>query len=235
MLRRGAIVVGLLAWAGCSSVVPALRDRTNALLADYRSRTPAPVAAPETPGQRAWDVGQYVVFSVKREGQVGLVRYAIEERTKEGVWLGVQELSFTTQTSWRVLLQRDPKQAGELVTLARRAIVSPQGEPTRIYDFEVDGNEVVARMREAMEPLWAGFLATPALEGERTTVTTAAGRFDGASPTQVRLLVLGEVSDFIGRRSDAVPINGLIEGHTADDTASIELVEFGDDAASSLF
>lgn len=235
MLRRVAIVVGWWALAGCSSVNPALRDRTNALLADYRGRTPAAIAAPESPGPRAWEVGQYVVFSVKRDGDVGLVRYAVEERTKEGVWLGIQELSFTTQKSWRVLLQRDPTQAGELVTLARRAIVSPQGEPTRIYDFEVDGNEVVAHMREAMEPLWAGFLATPTLDGERTTVTTAAGRFDVTAPTQVRLLVLGEVSDFIGRRSDAVPINGLVVGQTADKTASIDLVEFGDDAASSLF
>lgn len=235
MVRSLVLALGLAALAACSSVNPALRDRTNALLADYRSRTAPPVATPDSPGPRAWEVGQYVVYAVKREGRVGLLRYAIEERTQEGVWLGIQELSFDTQRSWRVLLQRDPEQAGELVTLARRAIVSPQGEPTRIYDFEADKSPVVANMREAMAPLWSGFLATPALEGARRTVTTAAGRFDDTAPTRVRLDVLGVVSDFIARRHDAVPINGLVEGHTADQTASFELVELGDDSASPLF
>jgi hypothetical protein len=230
-----AIVVGAVAWAGCSSAVPALRDRTNALLADYLGRTPAAVAAPTSPGPRPWEVGQYVVFAVRRDGDVGLLRYAIEERTREGVWLEIQELSFSTQTSWRVLLEREPVQAGELVTLVRRAVVSPQGEPARVYDFEMESDAVLAHIREMLKPRWAGFLPTPALAGERTSATTAAGRFEDTAPTRVRLLVLGEVNDFAGRRSDAVPLSGLVVAQTTDRRATIELVEFGDDGAASLF
>jgi hypothetical protein len=180
-------------------------------------------------------VGQYVVYAVNRDGRPGLVRYAIEARTAEGVWLGIQELSYDTQTLRRVLLEREPKQAGELVTLARRAIVQAEGTAARVYDFEVDSSPVVAKMREAMSPLWAAFLQAPSLPGEATTVSTAAGRFEGAAPTAVRLEVLGVVSDFTGRRHDAVPISGLVRAATPDETASIELVEFGDDAASPLF
>lgn len=235
-MRRGALILLVaISLTGCASGHPALRDRTNALLTDYQARVPGLVTTPEGAAPRAWEVGQYVVYAVHRDGRPGLVRYAIEERTAEGVWLGIQELSYDTQTLWRVLLKRDPKQAGELVTLARRAIVQAEGNATRIYDFEVDSSPVVAKMREAMSALWTAFFPAPTLPGEPAAASTAAGRFEGTAPTSVRLDVLGVVSDFTGRRHDAVPISGLVQAETADKKASIELVEFGDDSASPLF
>jgi hypothetical protein len=66
-------------------------------------------------------------------------------------------------------------------------------------------------------------------------VSVGAGRFEGAADTRATLDVLGVVSEFTGHRHDAVPISGLVDGKTADGKARIELVEFGDDAASPLF
>jgi len=232
-MRRVLLAAGLLL-TGCSSVQPALRDRTNALLSDYRSRAPARIPQPEAHGPRPWEPGQYVVYAVVRDGAPGLIRYAVEERGPEGVWLGIEELSYTKKSLWRVLLARQPASPAEAVTLARKAIVQADDQGTRIYDFEGDSSAVVAKMREAMAPLWAGFLPAPA-GNTRSTVNAAAGRFEGATETQVTLHVLGVVSDFSGHRHDAVPLTGLVDGKTADQRASIELVEFGEDAASPLF
>jgi hypothetical protein len=234
-MRRAHTLAALgLVLAGCSSVQPALRDRTNALLNDYHSRAPGPVAQPDTDGPRAWVPGQYAVYAFDRDGSPGLLRYAIEEQTAEGLWLGIEELSYSQKTLWRVLLQRVPANREEVVSLTRRAVVQADGQGTRIYDFEADSSPVVAKMREAMAPLWAGFLATPA-GTTRTTISVTAGRFENAAETRATLHVLGVVSELIGHRHDAVPISGLLKGKTADGKATIELVEFGDDAASPLF
>ncbi|GMU59412.1 MAG: hypothetical protein AMXMBFR34_11750 [Myxococcaceae bacterium] len=234
MTRRLFLSALALLATGCSSVQPALRDRTNALLGDYRSRAPGLVPAPATAGPRAWEPGQYVVYAVTREGKPGLLRYAVEERTAEGVWLGIQELSYETKSLWRVLLKRDLTSAEDAVSQARRAIVQPDGQATRIYDFEADSSPVVAKMRESMAPLWAGFLPAQS-SGSPSAVNVTAGRFEGATEAKAALHVLGVVSEFRGHRHDAVPLTGLLDGKTSDGKATIELLEYGDDAASPLF
>jgi hypothetical protein len=215
-------------------VQPALRDRTNALLDDYRSRAPVLFPAPEAFGPRPWESGQYAVYAVSRNGRPGLLRFSVEERSGEGVWLEIQELSYETKSLWRVLLKRELTTAAEAIPLARRVIVQHDGEAARVYDFESDPSPVVTRMREAMAPLWAGLVAT-APAGPASTVSVTAGRFEGAVPTVTTLRVLGVVSEFEGHRHDAVPLNGLTRGTTADGLATIELLEFGEDAASPLF
>ncbi|MEW5742754.1 MAG: hypothetical protein AB1938_27810 [Myxococcota bacterium] len=231
-MTRRLLALSALWLAACSSVQPALRDRTNALLNDYRSRAPALVPAAVDPPP--WEPGQFVVYAVSRNGKPGLLRYSIDERTPEGVWVGIEELSYETKSLWRVLLKADLTQPAEAITLVRRAIVQPDGGATRIYDFEGDPSPVVARMRESMSQLWAGFLPAPASD-EAGAVSVTAGRFEGARGTSVRLHVLGVVSEFKGHRHAAVPITGLLDGKTADGKATIELLEYGFDAAAPLF
>lgn len=232
-MRPFFLAAVLLCAAGCSSVVPALRDRTNALLRDYRSRAPPDVAASAvTP--RAWKPGQYVVFSVTRDGEGGLLRYAVDEQTKDGVWISAQELTFRTKSRWRVLLREPLAAPGDAAALARRATVQADGQGTRVYDFEVDRSPVVAQMRDAMAPVWAG-LAPPPGGGAASSVQVPAGRFEGARAVTLTLLLAGQVTEVRGQVHDAVPLNALVQARSADGAVTVELVEFGDDDAGTLF
>ncbi len=233
--RRVALLIALSSGLGCSAVDPALRDRTTALLEDYRRRTPPPIAAPQPPTARSWAEGQHVVYSVRRSGRVGLVRVVVDEHGAAGTGLTVEELTFERQARWQVRFSRAPQTPDEARTLARRATLTVNGGATRTLDLEADAGPGVLRQRAPLASLWAFALASTGWSATARDVSTPAGQFAAAVATRAPLPLAEEAIEVDAWRHPAVPLGGLVAGGTPDGAATFELVEFGDDGGAPLF
>lgn len=211
---RSRLVIVLVLVQGCTAIRAELRERTDALLMDYRGRSSSEVFVAVDAGE--WEPGEYAVYVSEREGEPALVRFAVDSVTKGSARLRVQYLGYRGRGTYWLHYRLESARVLERIT------VQPDSGP----EYQVD-----AAAMESEVPVW---LAIPLQRaGGKKTVQTPAGKFEDCFAVTGRTPLEG--APMSGLAHGAVPVLGVVEASSADGMISLRLVELGNDGGGSLF
>lgn len=207
--RSALLLAVALAGSGCRTVAAGLDERADALLADYRARTPPTIEAPPPGPPPPWRPGQYTVHARTRGKRPLLERVAVARaRDDAAVTLRLDRLGEGEQLTARLTLRRPPRPGEALGALVLEAWVK-RGEAPEIHTADWAPPDVLA--------LASAATTRPSGGAGGATLTVPAGRFlecsAGAHP--------------------AVPLSGVVQQRLGDELR--ELLEFGDDGGGALF
>jgi len=231
LARLSALVLASLL-SSCAAINPVLKDRTDVLIQDFKSRTPKPVKAAKGPIPMPWEEGQYVVLLSTVDGEPTLTRYAVGNASSDGVWLTIEKLGYRTRERTKVLFKKQPTTVTETRTLVRRMKSRTDENPEQSWDFESDADATVALWKDSLVAPLQILAVVPASGSE--AVTVPAGKFKGCVDATIQASMAGSELNFNGKASAAVPINGLVRAFSKRRSATVELVEFGFDGKGSI-
>jgi hypothetical protein len=206
-MKRGVVV--LVALAACRTVSSGADERTDALLADYRSRLVRPVPASEISWAPDWRSGEYTVHALTKDRLTVLERVSVwRQPAQPRVRVSVDRLGARERLRVRLTLSRVPTEGERLDGLVLEAWVRREDRPEMHHLGEVP-KEVVALVSAAIE--------RPRSDSSPRTLTVPAGEFEGC----------------VGGVHGAVPLSGVVR-QTREGVLR-ELLEFGDDDSGWLY
>ncbi|MDP1919158.1 MAG: hypothetical protein Q8L14_23110 [Myxococcales bacterium] len=205
---RTSTLLALMWLSGCRTVAAGVVERADALLADYRNRTPPTWEAPADSAPPPWAPGQFTVYSRASEGRVVLERVALRRGRGDDVRVAVDRLGGGEQLRVHLTLARQPAGREELAALVLEAWVT-RGEGPEIHTLGAAPADVLS--------LAADLLISPPQDSASETIVVPAGRFEGC----------------VGGAHALVPISGVVRQRPGGDLR--ELLEFGDDNGGALF
>jgi hypothetical protein len=198
-----------LALAACRTVSSGADERTDALLADYRSRSVRSVPAAEVSWAPDWRSGEYTVHALTKDRLTVLERVSVWRQAEQPkVRVSVDRLGAKERLRVRLTLARLPAEGERLEGLVIEAWVRRDDRPEVHHLGEVP-REVVGLVSAAIE--------RPRSDADPRTVRVPAGEFEGC----------------VGGVHGAVPLSGVVQ-QTRDGVLR-ELMEFGDDDSGWLY
>jgi hypothetical protein len=199
----------VLSLVGCRTVSSGADERTDALLADYRSRARSHWPDTPVPTQPTLRSGEYTVHALTKDSRTVLERVGVwRHPEKPLVRLSVDRLGATDRLRVRLTLARPPAAGEPIGPLVTEAWVRRDDRPEVHHEGAVPA-DVVAVVALAIE--------RPPLDGGPRTLTVPAGEFQGC----------------VGGVHGLVPLSGVVQ-QTRDGVLR-ELLEFGDDDAGWLY
>jgi hypothetical protein len=232
MIRNAAcIAVAALALACASGPKPAMKQRTDGLLAGAASsRSVAGFGGAFAP--KAWKPGQWVLVATRYKGEPSVLKMSVVDKDDRGVWLEYDVQDYRQRSITKVLYTRQPTTPDEAFDLLQVIITRKDGEKAQELDFADPKNPMAGLMKGMAKGMMKGFQTN--LEElkslGRQDVTVRAGTFRGCAGYSMKGPDGKEHRGFI---HGGVPINGLVKGETTDGEVSTELIDFGETGATS--
>lgn len=206
---RWAVALAIFVATGCRVVSSGADERTDALLADYRSRSAKTFPAAEVVWTPSWRSGEFTVHALTKQQLTVLERVSVfQQAGQERVRVSVDRLGANERLRVRLTLGRAPRDGERLDGLVTEAWVRRDDRPEVHHLGEVPA-EVVALVNAAIE--------RPRADSSPRTLTVPAGTFEGC----------------IGGVHGGVPLSGVVQQERGD--VLRELLEFGDDDSGWLY
>ncbi|MEW5739726.1 MAG: hypothetical protein AB1938_12410 [Myxococcota bacterium] len=224
------IAVGCL--AGCASIRPELKARTDQYLA---SVTPSDKTfGASSAGQvKAWAKGQYVILKTVYKDEPSLLKMSVLSHDAEGFWMQSESLGYRGRSTSKILFRVQPRTLEEAKTAVRRLVTIDEAGKEQVFDFEDPTNPMMGMMRSSMESAWANMVLNATIGGSHT-VRVPAGTFEGCVSYSTEVQFAGYRDTHQGFAHFDVPINAAVQSRSQSGDSSLELIAFGEDGGPAL-
>lgn len=232
MNRTVCVAAAALALACASGPKPAMKSRTDTLLASGASGTRSVGAFSGTFAPKAWKPGQWILVAMRLKGEPSVMKLSVVDADSRGVWLEYDTQDYRHRAITKMLYTRQPRTADEAFELLQVMITKSDDEKPQVLDFADPKNPMGALMKGMAKSMLKN-MQTNLEELQslgRQDVSVRAGTFRGCAGFTQKGPDGKQHRGFIHA---SVPINGLVKGDTTDGEFSMELLDFGESGATS--